>query len=1370
MKKLISLFSLATLVSVGALSAQSSSIDLSDISTEKGGTTYIVTVNGDAKAESGVKNKKAVLNQVGYLLNEDSYTINYVYDTVLNGFSITLQNDSDIEIIKNIRGVALTQEDHTYERPDADVADADTTDADSNYAAEKLANYSAESMYATAQNVINAGATSSQGGKGIKIGILDTGLFVNQVAGTSERTAAEETATAGSFTLNDPAFEDLTSDQLTEDALDDEAIAAAGFTAGTNYVRINNKVPFAYDFADNDTDVNPGTSMTSTRAHGTHVASLAAANGKSFQGIAPNAQIAVLKVFGDNSSGASSSVIIQALNASAKLGLDVINLSLGTDLNDAEDDTVTLAAIQGCIEAGVIVNYAAGNSGKGNLAGSTGIVDYTTDTVETGYLGGSTVFDESANIVASSNPDKAFYSSVMLVGENAVSFSDQAVSNTSTTYETEHPLTELLNGASSAEFEYVRIGGYGDASDYTEASSAGVSVSGKIAVVDRGTTTFREKVINAQNAGATAIIVINNVAGVTFNMTMDLNGLNPDIPVVFVLQGSRSYFGEENTSGKLTIGQNTVQETPEGGVYSSYTSNGSTAGLDLSPTISAPGYNVIGAIDATSLESDSTSGLYGYDNMSGTSMATPNYTGALALALGEKKPENGSTLAVDTEAEFEEYKDKVSKIAMSTTYSVIDTTVDQNPASVRVQGAGIIDVETLLGANSYVTTTLNDDNLADSKAELKNDGTLNTDLSTDEEAYIEIPYTIHNDTDTAQTYKPTISVMIPLLQAQVSTSDYADMTADSKADIADSLPGTITMSINDEVLTVPEANYESGSTDSITVAANSTNTGTMKVRIDNIPVSKTFVTESEDNPETFSGTLREYFNKYFENAGGSYVEGFLIFENTSENGYDLNIPYMGFYGDYTKGDAVEPFQFEKEDGHLYNSELLDAYMKRLNDTYKKPNAYTGSTLATYGSSVSSNLISQIGSMSTAAVSTSNSAFRVATPDATNPTDIYAGATGVSDHIVTTFFVNRTLSSATWAIKSGSSTVSNGSISMLYPQSTSSYTTVSGYGLYKSWVTSSLYVYRGFADISVGSLAEGDYTLEFTFTKAAGGTQVKSYDLHIMKEEPELVSYTTRTSSTTGTTFLDLVLKNANVVYAGGGGNETTYDAETDTYTVSVRVSSSTSTLVLSMEDYAGNSSVALIHTDTFTWGVFGSSIESDYDFLTYRLSVSNGTVYYQVVVVDSDNNDVTLTDTYYVSIYIGTGLDASSLSITNSDGTAHAFSYDATSGVVIVTMTNGATDIIMNQMAVDYGSDPVTPGSSSGKDSSSGGSSSVIDSSTGGNSSDGSSSSSSSSGGCFGSVVASTSAVAALGLLAGGLLLKKQTSKKNKKSDDDKAE
>ena len=56
--------------------------------------------------------------------------------------------------------------------------------------------------------------------------------------------------------------------------------------------------------------------------------------------------------------------------------------------------------------------------------------------------------------------------------------------------------------------------GVGTSSDACEASVT--SLTGKVALVDRGTCNFTDKVLNAQKAGAVAVIIINNEGGIAF--------------------------------------------------------------------------------------------------------------------------------------------------------------------------------------------------------------------------------------------------------------------------------------------------------------------------------------------------------------------------------------------------------------------------------------------------------------------------------------------------------------------------------------------------------------------------------------------------------------------------------------------------------------------------------------------------------------------------------------------------------------------------------------------------------------------------------------------------------------------------------------
>ncbi|MCH3966794.1 MAG: S8 family serine peptidase [Bacilli bacterium] len=424
--------------------------------------------------------------------------------------------------------------------------------------------------------------------KGVTIGIIDTGLYLNQVEGTSARATAEsegatcEKDTTIKYTLNPAAFR-ATSDvteTLSQSALDTQFAEAGG---EDYFTYVNKKVPFARNYADHTKDVTPG----KAGEHGTHVASLAAANGTDFSGIAPNAQIAVLKVFSANSAGgAGEPAIIAALEDAAKLKLDIVNLSLGTDLTDF-DDTIsnsTFQAVQGASDAGVIVNYSAGNAGKSNFNSATGYADYTTSTVEPSMIGSSSLYDEKANIIAATTPEKAFYSSILLAEGEALSYSDQIIKRNVKGQQdvaVEHRITDLLGDESSKDIPFVRIPGLGTDSDFqqsmvnnskdsTDANAKKTYLNGKVAVIDRGSCPFVEKIDNAMAYGAAGVIVINNLPGAV-SMNMDIStdidaiGGPNGIPVGFTaLSSSTPLKGDAGGNGTFQLAKNQVENAPDG--------------------------------------------------------------------------------------------------------------------------------------------------------------------------------------------------------------------------------------------------------------------------------------------------------------------------------------------------------------------------------------------------------------------------------------------------------------------------------------------------------------------------------------------------------------------------------------------------------------------------------------------------------------------------------------------------------------------------------------------------------------------------------------------------------------------------------------
>ncbi|MEI3607760.1 S8 family serine peptidase [Pseudogracilibacillus sp. SE30717A] len=94
-------------------------------------------------------------------------------------------------------------------------------------------------------------------------------------------------------------------------------------------------------------------------SHGTHVAGIAAANGN-VKGVAPDASIYAYRALGPGGFGTSIQVIA-AMEAAVKDGMDVINLSLGNTINGP--DYPTSKAVNEAVNQGVAVVVANGNAG-----------------------------------------------------------------------------------------------------------------------------------------------------------------------------------------------------------------------------------------------------------------------------------------------------------------------------------------------------------------------------------------------------------------------------------------------------------------------------------------------------------------------------------------------------------------------------------------------------------------------------------------------------------------------------------------------------------------------------------------------------------------------------------------------------------------------------------------------------------------------------------------------------------------------------------------------------------------------------------------------------------------------------------------------
>ncbi len=671
-------------------------------------------------------------------------------------------------------------------------------------------------------------------GTGTVVAVLDTGLDYYHSA-----------FSLANFTA-DPGKLGLTFDEVA--ALISETRASGlqdGLTASDVY--INEKIPFSFDYADGDSDVYPIASD-----HGTHVAGIIAGKDDVITGVAPNAQLAIMKTFSDIESSARTSWILAALDDCVVMGVDVINMSLGTDCGfSRERDKEAVSGVYDRIrEAGISIVAAASNSfnstygsdKNGNL-GLTSNPDSSTVGSPSTYKGSLSV----ASISGTKTPYLLYNDSIIYFVEAA-----DRVSEEKNFYD-----DILPDGVDELEATFITIPGAGRAADYT-----GIDVTGKIALVARGSTTFEEKANVAQEKGAIGIIVYNNVSG-----DIKMNVGDATLAVASIRQDDGELLAAAGT-GTLTI----KRSQTSGPFMSDFSSWGPTPDLQIKPEITAHGGSIYSAVPGQS-----------YDYQSGTSMATPNMSGVVAL-LRQYVKANFPDKADDpvATAAF------VNQLLMSTADIVFNT--NGLPYSVRKQGAGLANL-----ANSAATTAIiqtydrkTGEAMDKTKIELGDDP--------DRNGVYTLRFSVNNFGTSALTYD---------ISAYIMTEGVSDTkTTDGKT-------------------TVTEQGYI---LDGATVVVSSVKGGTLSgstVTVAGGSVAEVVVTV------TLGEQDKQYLDASFEN--GMYVEGYVVLTAADESTVDLSVPYLAFYGDWTDAPIFDLDYYATNKDELDDSiDLLD---KTLPDAY-----------------------------------------------------------------------------------------------------------------------------------------------------------------------------------------------------------------------------------------------------------------------------------------------------------------------------------------------------------------------------------------------------------------------------------------------------
>ena len=506
---------------------------------------------------------------------------------------------------------------------------------------------------ANSTQMIGGGLANETGftGEGMLIAILDTGVDMDHQIFSKA-----------------PANPALTQDDV-KDLLSQYDFQAEGIVKGLSVSSVykSTKFPFQFDYGDKDTDGAPGTKSS----HGTHVASTAAGCtgiNEDVQGVAPDAQIANMNVF--NSSGSASYAdILSALEDCMLLGVDVANLSLGSDAgyidyeNPDEFTESLLNVFKRAGESGMSLAVAAGNAysaAYGDAFGNKALAsnpDY-------GLISEPSTYGESMSVAAVSN--SKVKSPYITVGGRDFAYQD---SGTISTDENAKIFREL---AKKGELEYAVVPGYGTEDDYE-----GIDVSGKVALVQRGGGMYYEqKERNAYAQGAIAMLVYNNVPGMLYMSITDWK-----MPCAFISQEAGEYLkAQENKV--LTVGTaDKLVASPTYGM-ADFSSWGATTELTLKPEITAPGAGIYAAVPGNA-----------YESMDGTSMASPHAAGAMAIVQQALKA-RGMTDATQR-------KHMVDTLLMSTASIIYDS--NGQPYSPRKQGAGLININDAVKTEGYLT-------------------------------------------------------------------------------------------------------------------------------------------------------------------------------------------------------------------------------------------------------------------------------------------------------------------------------------------------------------------------------------------------------------------------------------------------------------------------------------------------------------------------------------------------------------------------------------------------------------------------------------------------------------------------------------------
>jgi minor extracellular serine protease Vpr len=529
------------------------------------------TVNGKAVVNQELK--AAIIDEQEEVISRlkalsPDVKIVATYKMVLNAIAFTAPSEVSAQI-EAIEGVNRLLESSAFLRPQAITT------------SEVVAKLNAAINEKNSVTFIGADKVHKKGvtGNAMTVGVIDTGIdYTHSMLGGPGKKEI---------------FKDINPDTDNDYFPNEKVVGGVDFV-GSKYSAGGNTLEQTVPVRDNN-PIDEG-------GHGTHVAGSVAGIGDtvlSYSGVAPEAKLYALKVFGANGS-TSDIAVIQALEYAAdpteKLDpnnrLDVVNLSLGGGFGKPK--ILYTEAVKNLTKAGTIVVASAGNSG------------------DNPYITGAPATSDEAISVAASIDDMA----------QNIEFPAIAL-----TINGEERLLQAYSGSTTAPIEASNISGslvyLGNGADAIS-DEVKAQAKGQIALMDRGVVNFDVKLKLAQELGATGVVMVNNADGNPISMGGEGKFPFPGVMITkadgaatkaALASGVAVSFNF--STGKVILRHDLIDTITD------FSSRGPrTIDSLIKPEISGPGSNVISA---------EMGGGNQPVQMSGTSMSGPHLAGVMAL-------------------------------------------------------------------------------------------------------------------------------------------------------------------------------------------------------------------------------------------------------------------------------------------------------------------------------------------------------------------------------------------------------------------------------------------------------------------------------------------------------------------------------------------------------------------------------------------------------------------------------------------------------------------------------------------------------------------------------------------------------------------